>query len=320
MRCTTRRRAVLILIAVALALLPSSALAQDPDDEGGLLLRINGDARVPAGESSDTIIVVNGDAVVDGSVAGGLVVVNGDATVNGTVDEDVVVINGTLTLGDTARVAGDVSLVRSDLTRAPGAVVEGEVEERSEVGFGRAGAVFSFLVWLGFTIVVLLAGLLFAAVAGRQLSRAVALLTGTVGGTLLGALVVWVGIPILAVLAFVTLVGIPLGFALLLFLLPALWFLGYLVAGARLGAWLLGLMNRPAAADHPYLAALLGVLVLQVVMWVPVLGGLVWILAGVLGAGALALLAWRAWQGRGTTAAGSGPETARVVLPGQAGG
>src|SRR5215204_3598691 len=63
-----------------------------------------------------------------------------------------------------------------------------------------------------------LAGLLFAAVAGRQLTRAAALLTGRVGGTLLGALLVWVGIPILAVLAFITLVGIPLGFALLLFL------------------------------------------------------------------------------------------------------
>ena len=318
MRCTTPRRAMLILIAVVLALLPHPTLAQDPEDEGGLLLRLNGDARVPAGEVSDTLIVLNGDAVVEGTVTGGLVVVNGDATVNGSVEEDVVVINGTVTLGDAARVGGDLSLVRSDLTRAPGAVVEGTVEERSEFGFRRAGAVFSFLAWLGFTIVVLLAGLLFAAVAGRQLSGAAALLTGAVGGTLLGALVVWVGLPLLAVLAFVTLVGIPLGIALLLFLLPALWFLGYLVAGAHLGGWLLGLLHRPVAADHPYLAVLLGVLVLQLVLWIPVLGGLVWVLAGVLGAGALALLAWRAWQGRG--AATPGPATTRLSPSGQAGG
>ena len=108
MRCTTPRRAMLILIAVVLALLPSTMLAQDPEDEGGLLLRLNGDARVPAGEVSDTLIVLNGDAVVEGTVTGGLVVINGDATVNGTVDEDVVVINGTATLGDTARVGGDL--------------------------------------------------------------------------------------------------------------------------------------------------------------------------------------------------------------------
>jgi hypothetical protein len=304
MRYTTRRRAVLLLITVALALLPSTTRAQDPDAEGGLLLRLNGDIRIPAGESSDTVIVINGDAIVDGTVTGGLVVINGDATVNGSVDEEVVVINGSVTLGDTARVGGDVSLVRSDLTRAPGAVVEGTVAERSEFGFGRAGAVFSFLVWLGFTIVVLLAGLLFAAVGGRQLTGAAALLTSSVGGTLLGALLVWVGIPILAVLAFVTLVGIPLGFALLLFLLPALWLLGYLVAGARLGTWLLDLMHRPVAADHPYLAVLLGLVVLQLVLWIPVLGGLIWVLAGVLGAGALALLAWHAWQGRGATTPG----------------
>jgi hypothetical protein len=303
---------------VALALLPGAARAQDPDAEGGLLLRVNGDVRVPAGESSDTIIVINGDAIVDGTVTGGVVVINGDATVNGTVDEEVVVINGTAGLGEGARVGGDVSLVRSDLTRAPGAVVEGTVAERSEFGFGRAGAVFSFLVWLGFTIVVLLAGLLFAAVAGRQLSRAAALLTGSVGGTLLGAVLVWVGIPILAVLAFVTLVGIPLGLALLLFLLPALWFLGYLVAGTRLGGWLLGLLHRPTTADHPYLAALLGLLVLQLLLWIPVLGGLIWVLAGVLGAGALALLAWRAWQGRGMTT--PGPETPRVAPSGPPGG
>jgi hypothetical protein len=318
MRHITPRRAVLFLITVALALLPGAALAQDPDAEGGLLLRVNGDVRLPAGESSDTIIVINGDAVVDGSVTGALVVVNGDATVNGRVDEEVVVINGTVTLGETARVGGDVALVRSDLTRAPGAVVEGTVEERSEFGFGRAGAVFSFLVWLGFTLVVLLAGLLFAAVAGRQLTRAATLLTSSVGGTLLGAVLVWVGIPILAVLAFVTLVGIPLGLALLLFLLPALWFLGYLVAGTRLGGWLLDLMHRPTTAAHPYLAALLGLLVLQLVLWIPFLGGLIWVLAGMLGAGTLALLAWRAWQGRGMTT--PGPEARRVSPSGPAGG
>ena len=51
----------------------------------------------------------------------------------------------------------------------------------------------------------------------------------------------------LAVLAMITLVGIPLEIGLLAFLLPGLWFLGYIVAATRLGGFLAGLSGRKPA-------------------------------------------------------------------------
>jgi hypothetical protein len=80
-------------------------------------------------------------------------------------------------------------------------------------------------------------------------------------------------------------------------MLPLLWLLGYIVTGTRLGIWLTGLMGRQTG-DHPYLAAFLGVLALQLISFVPVLGWIVVAIAGLWGAGAIALLAWRAFRGK----------------------
>jgi cytoskeletal protein CcmA (bactofilin family) len=296
-------RRLAVLLTLALALVPTTLLAQATDEQGGLLLRINGNLAVAAGESADALVVINGDAAVAGSLTGPLVVVNGDAVVDGSVTETITVVNGTLDLRDTARVDGDVILVNSELSQAPGAVVTGEIQRESGLRFtwGTGGFVwFTILAWLAFTIVVLVAGLLFAAVGGRQLSTAAGLITSRPGETVLAAVLVWVLLPILAVLFFFTLVGIPLGLAVLLILLPALWFLGYLVAGTRLGAALLTAGNRPAERSHPYFAALIGLLVLQLLLFVPAIGGLIAFLAGLIGAGALVYLAWNAARtGRG---------------------
>ena len=291
-----------LVVVVALALLPGAVVAQEGAQEEGFLLRINGPARLATDERAATVVVINGDARVSGQIVDTLIVIRGDAVVDGAVDGDVVVINGTLDLRDTARVGGDVTLIRSEMTRAPGATVTGTIEEREDVwvAWRGPGALFSFLLWLAFTIVVLVAGLLFAAIGGGQLSGAGTLLTDRVGPTLLATVVLWLAVPVGAVLLFFTLIGIPLGIAVLVFLLPALWFLGYLVAGTRVGGWVLQRAGRPAGREHPYLAALVGLLILQLLLWVPVLGGLVFVLAGLVGAGALAYLAWRAAAGRGT--------------------
>ena len=107
------------------------------------------------------------------------------------------------------------------------------------------------------------------------------------------------GLPLLAVMAFFTIVGIPAGLAILLILLPALGYVGYLVAGIRLGDYVLGVVRGHDEAWHPYQAAVTGLGLLLVLGWVPVVGGIVSPVAGLLGAGALALRAWQraTWPG-----------------------
>jgi|SRR5579884_3353402 len=290
-----RSRVVAYLGALLLALLlTATAAAQSTSASGDLptIIKFNGSTAIGPAETVSTVIGIRGDVVVTGRVRDTLVVVDGTALITGRVDGDVNVINGTLDLRRGA-VVHNVTLVRSDLRQATGATITGSLSRHSGYSFGSGGAIFSFLFWLGMTILVLVAGLGFAAIGGRQLVEAGTLLTDRVGASLLTALILWIGLPILAILVLFTVVGIPLGVAILLFVLPVLWVLGYLVAGARLGAALLGAVGRAESPVHPFLAAVVGLLVFQLIGLIPFLGGLVVFLAGLIGAGALGYLAYR---------------------------
>jgi hypothetical protein len=186
----------------------------------------------------------------------------------------------------------DASLIDSELQQENGATVTGEINEREDFVFEGFGFVIGVIFWIGVTIFLLVAAIVLAAVAGDQLLRAATALTNELPQTILAAVIIWITLPILAFFLFFTVVGIPLALAIIFFL-PILWVLGYIVTGARLGIWLTGLINRPAGS-HPYLAAFSGVLLLQLVGLIPVIGWLVSAVAGLWGAGAVALLAWRA--------------------------
>jgi hypothetical protein len=146
---------------------------------------------------------------------------------------------------------------------------------------------------------VIAAGLIFAAFGGRQLQSAAATVTGHLGPTLLTALILWIGVPALAVLLIATVIGIPLSFGILFFLLPALWFIGYLVAGAALGTAILR-AGWSEQAEHRYLPVVVGLSVFQIVALIPFMGGMVAFFAGLAGGGALLYQMWTAF--RGTTA------------------
>ncbi len=293
-----RRLALLGLLA--LLLWPVSVAAQDDSDtdDDDVLIRVNGPITVAQTDSLDVVIGISDQVVVDGTVRDTLLVIDGTATVNGTVESAVVVISGTLNLGPTARVH-DVTLVRSEMNRDPAAVIAGDLEESSgNVSFGWGSFVFSLLFWLGMTIVILVAGVLFAVFGGRQLVSAGAVLTGRVGPSIVTALAIWIGLPILAVLAMLTIIGIPLGIAILLFLLPVLWFLGYLAAGTRLGLAIVRTHDPVGARGRLILAAVVGLVLLQLIGLVPFLGGFVVFLAGWIGSGALIYLGFRGWSDR----------------------
>src|SRR5690606_28854299 len=152
------------------------------------------------------------------------------------------------------------------------------------------------IFWLGMTLLVVIAGLIFAAIGGRQLSAAGEFLATRPGPVVLGALILWIGLPILGVIAFPTIIGIPFGLAVFFVLLPALWVVGYLVAGTAFGAAVLKALGNRTSAEHPYFAAVVGLVLLQVIGLIPFIGGLIVALAGMYGAGGAALLAWRAFR------------------------
>jgi hypothetical protein len=299
-----RKLFIVSLVAAIAALIPSGALAQEDDgNDNGFALRINGDLTIAANETISTVWVWSGDAIVEGTVKDILIIINGDGIVSGTVEEDIVVINGTLELGATAVVGGDVNLIRSDLVQDPGATVEGSVHERENVfWWGPIAGLIPIYFWFAMTISLVLAGLVFAAAGGRQLTASAFAISDDTGPTLVAMLVTWIAVPLIAFLAVLTLVGIPFAIALIIALLPTLWMLGYLVSATRLGMWIHGrLRGDVVPGHHPYLAVVIGVVLLQIIGLIPVIGWLIAILAGFVGSGALVWIAWRGWRGPGTT-------------------
>ena len=97
-----------------------------------------------------------------------------------------------------------------------------------------------------------------------------------------------IGVPLLAILALVTLVGIPFGVALLLAAIPVL-----LVAYATT-AWIVGRRVLRNRSTSPWAALLAGWGILRVLALIPVAGALVGLAATVVGLGALAVALWRA--------------------------
>jgi hypothetical protein len=187
-----------------------------------------------------------------------------------------------------------VSVFRGELARDPGAVIGGSINTGDFQFNPWAWGFFSFVMWAGFTLVVLVSGVIFAGIGARQLTAAGDAAIEKPGPSFLGVIAAWFVLPVMMVLMVLTLIGIPLGVGYFLFVLPVLWFLGYLVAGTQIGRMIL---RGRAHEQHPYLAALLGLLILQLLGALPVPTGIIGFLAGIYGSGALIAVAWRAWRG-----------------------
>jgi hypothetical protein len=285
----------LVTAALALLLAPAPALAQENRDD--VYVRVNGTVDLVGNESVDTLVAVNSDARVAGTVRDTLVIVNETATVSGEVGRDAIVVNGTLRLEPGARIGGDVVLINGELSQGDGAVIAGSVVERSGAGMGaefrRVTAAVSIVAWLGMTLLFIVVALGWAAIGGRQLSEIAGLLGARPGLAAVAAVIFWIAVPLLAFVAFVTVIGIPIGITLLLVVLPLLWGLGYVTTATRLGFFLADLRRTTPDLDHPYLEAVLGVVIFQLIGLIPILGGIVVALAGLFGAGAIVVHAWR---------------------------
>ncbi len=298
-------RLLILTLVLLLALAPATAEGAANDGQG-MILRVRGDVIIPQGESVGSVIVIDGNLTMAGTVKDLALVINGDATISGSIDGDLSVISGNIELTSQARVH-NVTSVRGDLVQRQGAVVTGKVHERDNFRvFWAAASVFGILFWVALTVALVVAALVFAMIGGRQLTDAAHVMTGDAVNTILGTVFLWVALPILAVLAIVTVIGMPLGVGILIFLMPALWFLGYIVAGTRFGMLITGITGQNHS-PHPLLSASLGIFVLQLVVLVPIIGAIIGFIGGVWGAGALAYVAFRAAGGKGFSSGAAQP-------------
>ena len=290
-----------VLVIVMLFLVPVALAADAMPHSGRVLISTQGDVTIPAGEQADFVMVVDGTATIAGEV-NTIFVVNGAANLTGARTETVIAVNSPVNLADGTVVLGDVMTANSLVQQAGNAEVVGEVKDMqtSFIALGVVLAPALILMWIGFGLAVIAAGLLLAGVAGRQVRAAEALISHEPVLTFATGIVGMVLIPLAAFLLIATLIGAALGVGILIALWPLVAFVGYLVAGIWIGDWVLQ-QRRPAVSrERPYLAAVIGLLILQALSLVPVLG-IVSALVSLFGFGAVVLLGWRTLRAGGGT-------------------
>ena len=293
-----------------LVLVPVATAAEPWDDVQHLLISTGGDITVPAGQHVDLLIVTDGSATISGDTDG-VVVVNGTARFEGGRTSSVIAVNSTVSLDATSSVAGDIRSIESTVDQAPGAVIDGQVivgtNDIDWTGLAVATSALAFLAFLGFVVIGLVAGLTAAGLASRQVRSAGALIIHEPGKTILAAFGGLFGIILASVLAMVTVIGIPLGLAILLVVLPAVAFAGWLVAAIWLGEQILARLTPDVTRERPYLASVIGILALGVVSIVPLVGGII----AFIGFGAVVLYLWRTFRGE----PGASPAQSPAVAP-----
>jgi hypothetical protein len=281
------------ILVVLILLVPVAAAAEPFSRTGRVMFVSDGDLSLPAGERADVVMVVNGTATIAGD-AGTVIVINGGAVLSGAHVENLLGVRSRVTLGTGTVVTGDVRTLEGSVTRAADATVGGTISGFGVdlVKFWAGFAVAMALLYVSLAAAAIVAALALAAVAVRQVRAAESLINHEPVQVFVAGLAAIIAIPVVAVLAIVTVVGIPLGIGILLLVLPLFMFAGYLVAGIAIGDWILRQTTPGVSRVRPYLAAAVGVLVLSIVSVVPGVGGI----ASLFGSGAIALMMWRAWR------------------------
>jgi hypothetical protein len=284
-------RAAVLVISIVAALAAAGPAHAENDQ-----VVITGDVVVERGQTVGDVVIIDGSVRVLGRVTGDVIAVSAPVRINGPVEGDVVGLAERVVIGPGGRVNGDLSYAdKSPVVTVPGAV-GGKTEKLDfDDWFAPLGVVAWIALWLAMSISTLLLGLALLWLAPRALEAALEIARTKTGPAIGIGLAVFFGLPAVAVLLLITLLGLPLGIALLLALLP-IYAIGYTTSAFLLGR---AIVKPPTSR---FLAFLAGWGILRVIALIPVLGGLAWFGAAVFGLGALAIALWRSRHGPVTAA------------------
>ncbi len=300
-----RAGTALVIVFLLLAAWPQTASAQGP---GGDKFVLGGTYTLRSGETlAGDLFVFGGSAEVEdgATVEGNVVLMGGSLVIDGVVEENVSITGGSVSLGSSAVVEGDVNVAGGNLTRDPGAVVEGDVNLDRFAGgpIPLPGPNIRIpQVWFNFnplwdSLWFMLRSFMWAALAilvvlflpanvertAQTATRQPLIAAG------LGLLTVIV-FPLLMLVLFITLIGIPAALIGIL-LLIVVWGFGVVSLGTEVGRRLAALLNQDWALP---VSAGVGTLLFALVIngigeFIPCVGWVVPLVAGALGIGAVML-------------------------------
>jgi hypothetical protein len=259
---------VALLAAVTVLGAAAPAFAQAPKEEDAIVV-ISAPVTVDRDQVVDGVFVIDGDVTIEGTVSGDVFVISGKTLIEGVVEGDVIAVSGPTEVAAGAEIEGDLRWGDEEPVVSPQATIGGEINDEGwSDTLDVLPLVGAIAFWVGVSVSALILGIFLVLVTPRA---ADAVLTQARERLLLCVgfgLAVFVGLPLAILLASVTLIGLPLGIALLLSLLPlaaiayvtTAWALGRALVkeGGRVVAFLAGLAILRALAILPVLGALVG--------------------------------------------------------------
>lgn len=263
---------------------------------GGAELHVTENASIAGG-----LVAANGLVEIDGTVGDGARVAAGEIVVRGTVNGNANFIADRVDLAPGARITGDLDYrTRTPLSPEAAAQVEGAVRyEEPPDDEPDDGAGFGVAFWFWQMLAALLTGIVAVALFRRVVQGLVASIAEeTTLGALLG-FTAFLLVPVAALIAMVTLIGLPIGLAAGLLFGLAL-YAAKLPIAVWIGDRLLGLAGRSGAS--PYAAMAVGIVLLYLLFAIPFVGWLFWLAATWLGLGAM-VVCGRRYLDSGTSAA-----------------
>ena len=292
------RAVIVALLAVLLGAGNASAATDHVVITGGVV--------VPAGQTAGDVVVLDGTVTIAGHVMGDVVSVAGPVRLSGRVDGDLIAVSDRAFLGSTAHVGGDLRYGDESPVLARGASVDGKISNEDWADSANGwGWVSALAWWVAVSVSTLIVGVLLVWLAPGALYAAERAVRERLGATVGWGVVIAIGLPVLAILALVTLVGIPFGVALLLAAIPVL------VVAYATAAWIVGRRVLRSRSASRWAALFAGWGILRVLALIPIAGALVGLAATVVGLGALAVALWRARRTGAPAATPEGPAPGR---------
>lgn len=231
-----------------------------------------------------------------GRSMGELELAGDEVTVAGQAEGAVTIRARSVRILETARIGGNLTIYSADKPQiSPQAQIDGRLASRGldeaewsmEEGYGPLALGF-LMPPLIIGISAFLLGLLAIWLTRGSVEQVIDTIMVRPGGSALRGFLALVLVALAAILLMVVLIGLPLGFALLL-VIPVMLILGFAAAGFGLGEWLLNRAGEPKRAGGRLLLLALGVLVLALLSLIPIVGGLILLIAVFMGLGAVVL-------------------------------
>jgi len=267
------------------------------------------------GTISGNMSAVGGTVTVGSSakIAGGLVGAGGQIILLGpigktvyasanqirlqnTVGEQASLVGRGISIGPSATINGPLwYMSQNNLTLEKGAMINGKVthayppqEQKTEpnaapfalfLGAKVLSSIYSLV--LGLTV-----GILLIFLVPFYTKKALLLIQARPWLSLGIGILTWIITPILLVLLVLTIIGIPFA-AIILIVVVIFTYIGKIYATLYLGEWILGLTSLKA---HLVWGLVVGLIVVEIISWIPLIGGLFSLILTAIGLGAVMIL------------------------------